>query len=440
MDLLGAYDSSSDSDDEGKVQQQNTNRSREQNATISLKGGVAPSHSTTTTMLERRETNKSKDKKRGKKILKLAAVLPEHIWNQLTAGNVGDGDSDNEDEDPVAANRETKMQSGKSMGNASKIEKPARRGNGSSNGKDTDLHNLLQELPKLKSVVTTESSAVLDYDDINNADSSLQDDGGSSNPQRESLGLAFLTSTVETTRRKRTSDHAVQDIHSPETTVTHTPPPQTIDSKTSSKASTSLPSQQHDLPRPTASRTVPLGSAAPLPMSRAGAMAAASSASRFQTPYTHDQQSTTTYAHSNVEPVRSSSGAASSVGGGKKRMSRKRQMEQMLRDGKIHEFEGDHELEGTANVYIPSDYDSGPSYQGHGVRVVPTSSYNVSAGATVASTEISGRQRNKHQLNSLLANAVSLEARRVQNAHLGRSAGGGSGTSHRASAKRKYGW
>jgi hypothetical protein len=121
-------------------------------------------------------------------------------------------------------------------------------------------------------------------------------------------------------------------------------------------------------------------------------------------------------------------------------MSRKRQMEQMLRAGKIHEFQGDYELEGAANVYEHSEYDSVPTYQGHGLRMVPTTSYNVSTGTTIASTEISGRQRNKHQLNSLLANAASLEARRMQNPHLGSGPSGGSGATHRASAKRKYGW
>jgi hypothetical protein len=135
---------------------------------------------------------------------------------------------------------------------------------------------------------------------------------------------------------------------------------------------------------------------------------------------------------------------ASKAAGQNKKMSRKRQMEQMLRAGKIDEFQGDHELQASTNVYQPSDMDSssGPSssYNAHGVRVVPTSSYNVGSGTTTASTEVTGRQKNKHQLNSLLASAASLEAHRAQNPHLGGRTGGGTGGGHRSTAKRKYGW
>lgn len=78
----------------------------------------------------------------------------------------------------------------------------------------------------------------------------------------------------------------------------------------------------------------------------------------------------------------------------------------------------------------------------HGVRVVPTSTYDPSTGAMTASTSLSGKQKGKNQLNALLANAASLEASRLQNPHLSGPGGGAGGgqNAYRNNAKRKYGW
>mmetsp|Transcript_14951 Transcript_14951/g.36706 ORF Transcript_14951/g.36706 Transcript_14951/m.36706 type:complete len:211 (-) Transcript_14951:78-710(-) len=149
--------------------------------------------------------------------------------------------------------------------------------------------------------------------------------------------------------------------------------------------------------------------------------------------YTHHQQQEGPYA-----------GQYASVptggGGKKKQQSRKRQMEQMLRAGKIDEIQGDRQLEMESNQYhLSGDVGGGGSagdHNAHGIKVVPTSSYQSSAGTTMASTDVNLKQKNKHQLNSLLANAASLEAARAQNPlHTTKA-----NKSHRASAKRRYGW
>jgi hypothetical protein len=53
---------------------------------------------------------------------------------------------------------------------------------------------------------------------------------------------------------------------------------------------------------------------------------------------------------------------------------------------------------------------------------------------TAASTDISGKQRGKHQLNALLASAASLESQLARNPTSQKM------SSHCATAKRKYGW
>jgi hypothetical protein len=231
-----------------------------------------------------------------------------------------------------------------------------------------------------------------------------------------SLGFAFITSTVETTKRKRSKYDEVRDIHS----VAPIPLPDPSQ-RPAAKLGSSTPESNFPQ-RPATSSMVMNRPAAP------------------PTTYQHHQSAAPDHAASasNNNPHSTSRGPASNSGGGKKKLSRKRQMEQMLRAGMLDEVQGDHSVEGVASVYQPSEFDSvPPAYNSHGVRMVPTSSYNPSTGSTTASTEITGRQRNKHQLNSLLASAASLEAQRAQNPHL---AGRTAGSSHRATAKRKYGW
>lgn len=118
-------------------------------------------------------------------------------------------------------------------------------------------------------------------------------------------------------------------------------------------------------------------------------------------------------------------------------------MEQMLRAGKLDQIEGDHQLEGIAHDYnLDGDAAAAAASimtsSAAGVRVVPTSSYDPSLGATSVSTKVTSRQKNSNQLNSLLASAASLETKRVQNPQLmGQQ---GKRGLHNAAMKRKYGW
>jgi hypothetical protein len=66
--------------------------------------------------------------------------------------------------------------------------------------------------------------------------------------------------------------------------------------------------------------------------------------------------------------------------------------------------------------------------------------YDPQSGGDVKGLGITGKHRSKHQINSLMANAISLEAHRAAEAELARFGGGQQGSNSRADAKRKYGW
>ncbi len=119
-------------------------------------------------------------------------------------------------------------------------------------------------------------------------------------------------------------------------------------------------------------------------------------------------------------------------------------MEQMLRAGKLDQVQGDHQLEGGSHFYnMNQDGMAMPAaaslHQQAGVRVVPTGSYNPSLGSNSMSTDVTSRQKGTNQLNSLLANAASLEQERAQNPqyHLQMAA---KAKGRRSTAKRTYGW
>ncbi|KAG7337566.1 hypothetical protein IV203_019821 [Nitzschia inconspicua] len=450
MDLLSGYDSNSD-DSDGDSNQSPPNQSN-----------IIPS--TGKTIISAHVTNKSnnttkpstempskKDKKRGKKILKLAAVLPEHIWNQLTG--VAAATAEGEDTDDDEENNNTKDENDL----ATKQQQPPpqqQKPNNQHQALTSDLQSFLQELSQSKastaaSILSSkakeknESTTILRVHEEQeectiNSDDHAAAAGATSCQDQQPLGFAFLSSTVQTTRRKRNSQNEdVQDIHagSATTTAITSKPSQASKGTDDPVRAKSNKLQSNEVPRPTASRSGLLRPAAPL----------TSHSAFYDTNHHHHQQKQQQQAPpaTNNHMLQSACTTPASAAGSNKaskKLSRKRQMEQLLRAGKIHEFEGDHDIDGEAHIYIPpgAEAAAGPSYQAHGVRVVPTTQYNVGAGTTVASTDISGRQRNKHQLNSLLASAASLEAHRMQNPHLGTASR--SSSQHRASAKHKYGW
>jgi hypothetical protein len=112
-------------------------------------------------------------------------------------------------------------------------------------------------------------------------------------------------------------------------------------------------------------------------------------------------------------------------------------MQKALRSGNftaLDETSGDvNVVETTQPVYQPQE----ETYQvdtSNVVKVAPVQMYDPSKGTDVTAASVTSKQRSKHQINQLLANAASLELQRARNM------GGGTTHSKRADAKRKYGW
>jgi len=490
MDLIGGYNSDSDTDsDENNAAEFRlavTTATTTTSATTERSARTIRGSQVTRSPLPASTTTKTKSKadrkKRiiGKKLLKLSAVLPEHILRQLQLGGGGDtkdksndSSDDDEDDEKPSSRRKTITSIAASSRDYSR---------------DEGIMGLLSELSKSNSSSSKKklSTKILGCDELFSSSTEMHDDSPviqssmppTENPKlssvtttSEPLGAAFLTSTIETTKRKRQGPTAIRSIHEnvsdrqigdrkegtsfSETSGYTTHVPSATSAPTSNQAST--------VPRSSTSTIAPPLRIKPISSLRLAAPPVGIS-------------STTYSSHKNsiYAPVVSQHSTGHKQGGGnssyeqmhhykeqeaknrnstggrtqpkkKKQLSRKRQMEQMLRAGKLDEVQGDHELEGVSHVYNQEGDSvvsmmSSSSSNGVGVRVVPTGSYDASAGATAMSTDVTCRQKNSNQLNSLLANAASLESHRAQNPQFHTLSGKGKSGSQRATAKRKYGW
>lgn len=489
MDLLGGYSSNSDdheSDDNDNERKTKPSSNLTPSGSLSVRHGADfPTTMAPTTAAAKEEeaaaaasviktpksVRNSKAKKRGKKLLKLSAVLPEHIWNQLSGASgiassaalssSGEADDDSDDDDNYHPGRKGKQQTPTVAAATAKNVLPTKA---SVTATDSGLLGLLQALPKSKSAAYSSApSSILSDDDpaeprpprVAEEPQRVEQASPTASPPlasySNSLGAAFMTSTVVTTKRNRTGPIAshVRDIHNPNSAKETAPSSQTRKDTANEAASAARPatstpslasapsftSSRQPLPRPSASRTSTLP---PRPGAAAPATAYRPPSRNDVPPPPHSRPQSTSAAADAI------AGTGGGVGRGRKQ-SRKRQMEALLRAGRLGEIQEDHRLEASSHVYVPADATGGGGGgASHGVRVVPTTSYDVGTGGTTAGTDITGRQKNKHQLNSLLASAASLEAHRVHNPHLGAGSGGagaaGGAGSQRASAKRKYGW
>ena len=465
MDLLGGYNSDSDSDESSDAK-------LPVSATIaSVKSSMAI-RTAQDTKLHPPTVSKPKrkaDKKKrviGKKLLKLSSVLPEHILNQLQQGGGGDSkqkhiindDSDDDSTDDNSINGDKKKPLARR-----KTTTPTAK----DYSRDEGLMGLLSELSKSKSSISAKkqsSSKILgsdkpftppvqeeeDDDDPSEMQqspaASAEKPKASTRSQSAPLGAAFLTTTVETIRKRKGST-SVRNIHEDSTTAS-------VDDAQGT-ASVHSSSQESSVPRPPISNAAPkpqitpsLRSAAPpvrIPSNSyysQNAYAPAAVSNYLRHPKEHSSAGNPVGARS-LQQQQQQQQQQQRQAKKKKPLSRKKQMEQMLRAGKLDQVEGDHQVEGVAHEYnLDGDAAvaaaSVMTSSGAGVRVVPTSSYDPSLGGTSASTKVTSRQKYSNQLNSLLASAASLETQRAQNPHLmGQK---GKRGAHNAAMKRKYGW
>ena len=508
MDLLGGYDSEDSSHVSVTKAPPVVPVSSAGVATVAAAAAANPeapaiattdSSKTSTTTKTVQNKNQQQQRKRGKKLLKLQSVLPQHIWNQLTASSAttagtsssldqpdDDDDDDDEMDDPNVVHSNNFRRKKLSQSKLS-VEAPLPKNASSQKGHSSSLLDLLNSLPTstkqkqgTSSILAT--AAILPSSLIVPTTTATNDSPrpvpSSPSPQMASpfsgLGGAFLTSTVQVTRTKK-GEQKIRSIHSPvdndgndddkQEAVDSLKPGHSTAQETSSHVSflshkesdqqvppSGIPPALQAVPRPSLSYLAPSAefsgrsatvrsttnrrSAAP-PV-RANGLP--SMATYPTTPFDQEEEEGTA-----LQPLSQQNHLQylprAVVPLSNK--ARKKQMEAMLRAGNLDEIDSDIHLTGGGNANYAAQallqqqqQQATAQYQAHGVRVVPTSQYNPATGQMDASASISGKQKGKNQLNALLANAASLEASRMENPQLSNNTRG----TYRNNAKRKYGW
>lgn len=404
-------------------------------------------------------------KKPGKRILSLGAVLPPNIFDRLTRGPQEDSD------DSSMSSVESKGGAGGGGGGGGKRHKRRRpiksdgeeRGNsGASEMSDrSEFDSLLNEL---RSTPFNVKSSKDEAGKANLGDDSSKSKGISpSRGSDQKLGMAFMTSST-TTIRKRKGANEVVDV-------------QAICSKPSSEKMNEHVETLERGPENVASKlkdSSPIMSfsrksaAAPLPNSfaRTGEPQQQSyptieanhiypesekhddeNESNHNYNYNHEDTTIEDFNHNSNNPVMKS-------------RKQKRDEERALRSGQAFQNPA---ATATTEIYQPSPTEFAPT--AHAAAIASRSAryrgsasggngggrgglgniamYDPKAGTDVKGVGVTAKHKSKHQINQLMASAISLEAHRAAEAELakfGVGSAGGKGSGSRADAKRKYGW
>ena len=403
MDLLGGYSSSDDDSDAGKPPKQ-------------IKTDAKPSSRSSLTAVAPQEEPSAN--KRGKKMISLAAVLPRHIFDQLTKSQVkGQGDDDDSDDD----SDEERF--------ALKRRQEAKAPTNTGLERDPELSSLLSELQSAPTAGFVASSF-------------LSKPKATQEPL-ETLGAAFVTATTRV-ERKSTKGQAVRNIHqdadtdmdavmveivnkkvdgseSEQATTTHRPTQSTV----TSVAPNAIPLAAPRVFRPSAAPRV---SAAPGWTEKSGA----ESSGVVSHAYPIGQETTGPIPYSDD----ADEGFNKHNSNNPRKRSRK-ELERALRHGQLDAVEGDISVQAETNLYNPSaaSLSAAPPSE-FGIRVAPTAMYDPSIGGVAAGQ---ARGRGKNQINHVMAAAAQLEEHRRQQYQRDGS-GAANGKTHRANAKQKYGW
>jgi hypothetical protein len=363
--------------------------------------------------------------RRGKKIISLSAVLPQHILDQLTKAQVegasddSDDDDDGDDNDDKVNRKPNQLPPAESA-SASASASSAINSKSSNSAKDKGLSLLLSDLQ------AAPTQGFIGSKQKKTANPQTQSESDTKSVASEKMGAAFLssTTTTSTTSVGEPKQERVRDMHSH-----HSSSAETTNTR---KAAPSLP--RVPAPRPAAPVRRPVVSAAP-PVAAKAAPASQPPPAAYPVQQ-HQQQSypdtTNTNTNTNTNTLQS------------RKRSRK-DLERALRQGNMDVVELDRDdgltvqslQQAQPDAYTPAEasYAQAPA---HGVKVAPTAMYDPSAGQAVVGTSAAGSvKRGTNQINQLMASAANLEQQRTQG--IG-GAANQAGKTHRANAKHKYGW
>lgn len=438
MDLLKGYgsdDSSASSSSSSTAGGKNTHTT----VTASVAGAGAPPPKP---LLPK----PTKSKRGGKRILSLGAVLPPEIFDRLTRPP--------EDDDSSTSSYE-----GAGAGGAAASKKrkrladdhgPAESHNSTTKGGGdrSELNSLLSELRSTPLHVTaTKTTKVGEKPETK---PSASDDGGR-------LGMAFMSYTTTTKTKK--NDNEVVDVHAVHPVKRPAAKP-SVEEKSMQQPlneegeNTAKPAPPAAAAMPTFSR---LSAAAPVSLARN--IPQYPQASSSSVPEYSAADSRSSYAAEDAPSFGHSSGHYNDSSGGAaapKSRKQRREEERALRSGQA--------IHSATEIYQPSPTEFAPTAHaaaiaskaarlrgaasgggggGGGGGVGNIAMYDPKSGTDVKGMGVTGKHRSKHQINQLMASAISLEAHRASEAELARfgmGSGAGSGKANRADGKKKYGW
>ena len=413
MDLLGGYGSSSDESDSPATA----------TATAIPIATAAPKPKTETASTSTAFTATAAataTTRRGKKILSLAAVLPQHILDQLTQSQVkGRGSNNNNDDssssssDDDDSNRghdyDTKQHA--SITSKSLHQKKAAAGSSSTSApviKDQGLFNLLSAL----NAAPTQGLVAKPKEQV------------ASHVKMERMGAAFLSSSITT--NNGSGEEVVRDIHNNNNN-------NNIGNAAVQAAPLTMQTVAAVAPRRAVSVAVPR----PNPTTAFTKQPAAAP------PVGAHQDASSLYSMPGAPDAAT---ASASLHPQQQQQSRKRSrkdMERALRQGNMAAVDNHAGLrielveQAQPDQYQPTE--ESYAVPAHGVKVTATAMYDPSQGQAVVGSSSVDATKGKNQINQLMANAANLEMQRARG--IGSGAGAqAQGKTHRANAKHKYGW
>lgn len=398
MDLLGGYGS----DDSDSSSASNSSKKPVQSEAI-----VSKSQS----------SNEVQVSKKGKKLLRLNAVLPPEILDRLTKGAASDTDSDDDGDEITTVNKPERINNGTK-------KKDITIGLGSSTATDNGLNSLLTDLSGFTPSVVAKKGE----------------------QKEEKLGMAFMTVSTSVSRKKRNAPSHVVDIHqslnndnkgSKEIVV------EDVDSDSEDKT----PSQNTSLKQTEGKDKVePLFPSKPashirrtVPRPPSG-LSAGMKRPINATPMPSNYNSTLISSSSaaSEERNRGLQNEQQEVRPPQKKKSKK-EIEKALRAGNldsVNEYTQKIESISSNNPNQQQILASGLSEGGNSFGTAGLERYIPSEGASIKQGGLSGKMKGKHQIHALVSSAAKYEAEQRRMNAMGTN----KGKSSRADAKKKYGW
>ena len=332
---------------------------------------------------------------RGKKVLSLGAVLPSAIFDRLTRPEEDDSSMSSYEDGPDRRGKKRKYDSGDVDSNTSSEAKAIPEKSGVDR---SEMNSLLSEL----------RSTPLH---VGKKDGKTKKEAQKAGSQ---LGMAFMQTTTNKSSKKAMG---VIDIHAERTTKP-------------TMASSAVPRPPKVLPKFSRAATAPVVQMArqhvPAEMPQYPVMEADE-----PRPATAADQPEQMYTQQSSAP---------------KSRRQLREEERMLRSGisaasatEIHQPSPSEFAPNAHAAVVAAKAARMRSGAGRGAGAGSLGMYDPSTGGDKGG--IAGKHRSKNQINSLVANAISLEAHRATEAELAKlGMGSGVAKSSRADAKKKYGW